>query len=135
MTHARKNNLEPISKKSFLNDEYANKYDIYGEIVDAFELRAKSDDFTQDTLAKLLGVNKGVVSRRLNGSANITIKTLGNMATALRCRLLVKLQPYEDVSPRNYQSEYHGINSKFPETGAIAQWSATGTDNYKQITN
>ncbi len=120
-----KDKIEPISEKILLSEYYANKYDAYGSMIDAFEYRSQKDGFTQGTLVSLLGVSKGVVSRWLNGSANLTLKTLSNMATAMKCRLIIAFEPYDEKLPkRNWQSPY--------ETEAEVQWSE-GTHRAAQI--
>ena len=67
----------------------------------AFEARSDKG-LTQDDLACTLAVDKALISRRLNGEDNLTLKTCSFMATAMRCRLVVSFQPYEDVAGRNY---------------------------------
>lgn len=132
MTRAKKNDIKPITEKILLSEEYADKYDAYSSITDAFEYRIQNDGFTQENLATLLGVSKGVISRRLNGSANLTLKTLSNMATALRCKLIINLKPYEEIPENNYIPEYTDINSKFNtrpnKTKAKVQWINTYQD-------
>lgn len=119
-----KNDIKPITEKILLSEYYANKHDAYNSMMDAFDSRIENDSFNQETLAALLGVNKGVISRRINGSANITLKTLSNMATALKCRLNISFQRYEELPKRNWQSPFENINSRFykVETGADVQW-------------
>jgi len=127
----------PIPEKVLLSEYYANKHRAYNSMMDVFDERIENEGLTQEDLAVLLSINKGVVSRRLNGSANITLKTLSNMATALRCKLNVNFQPVERLTRANGYSLLEGVNSKFSivETGARTQWSATGTDNYTPIIN
>ena len=110
-----KNSITPITERILLSEYYDNKHDAFHSMMDAFDLRAEKDGLNQEMLAELLGVNKGVVSRRLNGSANITLKTLSNMATALKCRLNISFQPVEELPKRNYKSKYEGINAHFPK--------------------
>jgi transcriptional regulator with XRE-family HTH domain len=52
---------------------------------------------TQDQLAAKLGVSKSLISKRLNGEANLTLKTLSFMASALNCRLQIEPIPYDEV--------------------------------------
>lgn len=46
------------------------------------EARAQ-DGITQEQVARRLGVHKGVISRRLKGESNLTLRTVGEMAWAL----------------------------------------------------
>jgi transcriptional regulator with XRE-family HTH domain len=59
-------------------------------------------DLSQDQLAELLGVHKGLISKRLKGSENLTVKTLSQMGTAMKHRLIVSYQPYDSVGTSNY---------------------------------
>ena len=124
-----KNDINPIPEKVLLSEYYANKHDAYNSMMDAFDKRVENDNFNQETLAVLLGVNKGVISRRINGSANITIRTLSNMATALKCRLNISFQRYEDLPRRNYYSQFEGINRKFPTLKTTAEITEISSKN------
>lgn len=110
-----KNKISPIPEKTLLSEYYANKHRAYNSMMDVFDELAEKEGLTQENLATLLCVNKGVVSRRLNGSANITLKTLSNMATALKCKLSINFQPVRSLPKRNYKSKYEGINALFPK--------------------
>lgn len=125
-----KNSIVPIPEKILLSEYYANKHDAYNSMMEAFDSRVENDDFNQEALATLLDVNKGVISRRINGSANITLKTLSNMATALKCRLNINFQRYEDLPKKNYNSPYENLNARFAKnTKAAVQWNSPETIN------
>lgn len=51
---------------------------------------------TQDQLAAKLGVDKGLISKRLKGVENLTLKTLSFMANAMGCRLEINYVPYSE---------------------------------------
>ncbi|MEQ1706403.1 MAG: helix-turn-helix transcriptional regulator, partial [Rickettsiales bacterium] len=116
-----KNNIEPISEKKLLSEYYANKHRAYNSMMDIFDNRVENNGFNQDVIAILLNVNKGVISRRLNGSANITLKTLSNMATALKCKLNINFEPLEKLQRKNYYSPFENINSMFPTSKTTAE--------------
>ncbi len=52
-------------------------------------------------LADRLGVNKGLISRRLNGNLRLSSDTLSDMARALNGRLSMRIDALEDVSRTN----------------------------------
>jgi transcriptional regulator with XRE-family HTH domain len=72
---------------------YTNLHRAYQSMRIAFA----SSGLTQDELAEKLGIDKSLISKRLNGSENLTLKTLSFMATALNCRLKIEPIPYHDV--------------------------------------
>jgi len=113
-------NLIPAS--ILKEDFYDNLHGAHRALREAFTLRAK-DGLSQDDLASRLGVDKSLVSKRLRGLENLTLRTLSFMASALGCRLLILFQPYENVqSPAgNYQ---YGCLDKSTDTRAINQMSA-----------
>ena len=65
-------------------------------------------DITQDNIAASLGVNKALISKRLRGDENLTLKTLSFMGTALKCRIQIRFVPYEQVGTSN---EFSATNS------------------------
>jgi transcriptional regulator with XRE-family HTH domain len=87
-----------IPDSAFWDDYYENLHAAYNSLRDTF----KSSGLSQDELAARLGVNKSVISRRLNGSDNLTIKTLSQMGTAMGCRLITTYQPYALSGTCNY---------------------------------
>ena len=81
---------------------YTNLHRAYQAMGIAFA----NSGLTQDELAEKLGIDKSLISKRLNGSENLTLKTLSFMATALNCRLKIEPLPYQQIvqsvaQPRN----------------------------------
>lgn len=75
-------------------EEYStNLHGAYNAMRRAF----KWSGLSQDDVAQRLGADKGLTSKRLNGRANLTLKTLSFMASALGCRLTIEFTPYEEV--------------------------------------
>jgi len=91
-----------IPMRVLLDDYYANLHIAYNSMSDAFQYRAHTGGLTQDELAQRLNVDKGLISRRLNGTENLTIKTLSFMGTAMGCRLNISFVPYEQMGSSNY---------------------------------
>src|SRR5277367_5222678 len=56
---------------------------------------------SQEQLAARLGIDKALVSKRLNGSDNLTIKTLSHMGTAMGYRLIMGFHPYDFCGTTN----------------------------------
>jgi len=98
----REKNNTKIKEDILWEDYYASLHRAYNSMLDVFQKRAKEEGLTTAKLAKLLGVNKSLISRRLNGCENLTTKTLSNMASAMNSELMVELKPREDFLPSNY---------------------------------
>jgi hypothetical protein len=86
-----------ISENELLEDYYDNLHAAYNCMREAFQMRA-SLGLTQDNLAESLSVDKSLISRRLNGSENLTLKTFSFMGSAMKCRVIIQYIPYEHDS-------------------------------------
>jgi hypothetical protein len=91
------NSTIAISKDVLLDDYYANLHGAYNSMRQGFV----TSGLSQEHLAAALDVDKSLISRRLNGSENLTLKTLSYMGTAMGCRLTVSFVPYAMVGTGN----------------------------------
>jgi transcriptional regulator with XRE-family HTH domain len=85
-----------LSKSELLDEYYAVLHDAYSSMRRIFHQLA-AGGLTQDDLAERLGVDKALVSKRLRGRENLTLKTLSFMASAMGCRLAIYFVPYSCV--------------------------------------
>jgi transcriptional regulator with XRE-family HTH domain len=83
-----------IAESVLWEDYYENMHDAY----DAMRRLIKRRRVTQEQLAIRLNADKGLISKRIRGSKNLTLKTMSFLATALQCRLAISFVPYEEVS-------------------------------------
>jgi transcriptional regulator with XRE-family HTH domain len=83
-----------IDENVLWEDYYENMHDAYDEMRRLIRRRC----ITQDQLAARLNADKGLISKRIHGSKNLTLKTLSFLATALQCRLAINFVPYDEVS-------------------------------------
>jgi transcriptional regulator with XRE-family HTH domain len=95
---------QALSRDMLWQDYYANLKTALSSMRQMFKTRAATDRLTQDEIAASLNIDKSLVSRRLNGEENFTLKTLSFMATAMRCRLQIRFRPYEELGHGN---NYH----------------------------
>jgi transcriptional regulator with XRE-family HTH domain len=110
-----------LSKDTLWQDYYANLKGALSSMRRIFRLRAATG-LTQDHIAISLNVNKSLVSRRLTGEENFTLKTLSFMASAMRCRLQIRFRPYEEVGEgNNYDVEQDRYESPQGLSGNITQ--------------
>lgn len=86
---------ERLEDGELTEEYYTNLHRAYQALRAAF----KQSGMTQDQLAARLGVDKALISRRLNGGENLTLKTISFMASAMNCRLKVEVVPYDQVQP------------------------------------
>jgi DNA-binding XRE family transcriptional regulator len=107
-----------LSDDSLLEEYFTNLHGAHASMTAAFEVRTR-DGLTQDRIADRLGVDKALISRRLTGEDNLTLKTLSFMATAMSCRLAIIFQKYEDVIGNNYYS-FHISHDNIGNAGSIS---------------
>jgi transcriptional regulator with XRE-family HTH domain len=110
-----------LSRDTLWQDYFANLKTALASMREAFRIRANNEGLTQDDMAKALNINKSLVSRRLNGDENFTLKTLSFMATAMRCRLQIRFRPYEVLghgdnfdNASDDETELRAINEGLP---------------------
>lgn len=112
----------PISKREFLAYSSEVKFEILRQIRLRVEDLTKSGGFDQVILAKRLGVNKSIVSRRLRGENDMGIETLSDLARGLDCRIDVKITPLDNIVTR---SDLGDLPFKFlfsmSQSGAVFQ--------------
>jgi transcriptional regulator with XRE-family HTH domain len=87
-----------IPKEELLDEYYENLHGAYNAMREGFA----ASGLTQDHIAYALDVDKSLISRRLNGSENLTLKTLSHMGSAMGCRLTIKFVPYSHVGTGNF---------------------------------
>jgi transcriptional regulator with XRE-family HTH domain len=90
--------FSPVSKAELWDDYYACMHDAYNALRETFD----STGMTQDQLAARIHVDKSLVSRRLNGSENLTMKTLSHMGTGMGYRVVILFRPYDQIGYDNY---------------------------------
>lgn len=88
---------------------------MWREIYLAFEKREKEEGLTKSDIAERLDVHKSVISRRLNGTGNITIEILSDMARVLACKPEIKITPYEDIVSDNHDASYDCLAKTYSE--------------------
>jgi transcriptional regulator with XRE-family HTH domain len=84
----------PLSKGDLWEEFATNLHGAYNAMRRAFQRSGLS----QDALAVKLDADKSLVSRRLHGKENLTLKTLSFMASAFGCRLAIFFVPYEEIA-------------------------------------
>jgi len=94
---AGKSQMLPIQKDVLWEDYYENLHSAYN----ALRVTFVSSGLTQDQMATMLDVDKSLISKRMKGSENPTLKTLSFMATAMGCRLDLGFRPYTMVGTGN----------------------------------
>jgi hypothetical protein len=92
------NSVTKISPEELWDNYYTCLHDAYNVLRCTFE----ETGLTQDDLAGRLGVDKSLISKRLNGSENLTLKTMSFMGTGMGRYLLVSYLPYDQVGMTNY---------------------------------
>lgn len=71
---------------------------LFTELRALFRRRQRETGLTQNEVAARLGVDDAVISKRLNGEANLTLNTVSDLARAMEGRVDVKITAIEDFS-------------------------------------
>lgn len=97
-TSARKTvDVQVISKRELADYRADVKGEIFRLIRRRFNFLKENFDFTQDHLARRLGLDKGLLSRRLRGKNDLQLESLSDLARGLDCRIDVKLTPLTEI--------------------------------------
>ena len=99
-----------IPEDHLLDEYYTCLHGAYSSMQQAYEMRAYYTGLTQDLIAARLDVDKGLVSKRINGTENLTLKTYSYMATAMDCRAVVTFVPFENIGTGNYFTSTENVN-------------------------
>jgi hypothetical protein len=111
--------LQCISDAELWEDYYIFLHDSYNAMRGAFD----ESGLTQDQLAVRLGVDKSLISRRLNGTENLTLKTMSHMGTAMGYRPVVNFVPFSQVG----MSNYFVATPLHPSVGSVITQTSSGT--------
>lgn len=96
-------------------------------LVAAYEKENSKTGFTQAQLANKIGVDKSVVTRRLHGDANMTLRTLADMIWALDHEIEVKIfQPNIVRSINRPQEAKVSLNSEVLTSSSNSVTTASG---------
>ena len=77
---------------------------ILSELQEAYSREKDARGITKAELADLLGVHKSAVSRRLNGTSNLTLESIANLAWGLDHEIAFRLIPTRELVGK--QSNY-----------------------------
>ena len=92
---ADKRNVRVIPKKELLAYRAAFKLQIFRKIRKAFDSMKDREGFSQKSLAIALGVDEGLLSRRLRGEHDMRLETFSDLARGLECKIDVMLVPID----------------------------------------
>jgi transcriptional regulator with XRE-family HTH domain len=94
----RKKREERISMNDITDDYFNVLHRAHEQMNEVFDRLHREEGLTQDQVAQRLGVNKSLVSRRLHGEENQTLRSMSAMATGMRCVLNISFTPYKDMA-------------------------------------
>ena len=92
--------FKPLSQDELRDDYFVALYGAHDSMTDAYNLRAEQG-WNQKAISLRLDCDESLVSRRLNGEENMTLRTMSGMASALDCRLTIIFTPYEQCGAGN----------------------------------
>lgn len=82
-------NSNHLDDSAISEEYYVALHVAYRALRLAFLRQREKKNITQSVIADRLGWNKSLVSRRLHGQENLTLRTLSALAFALECRLSI----------------------------------------------
>ena len=90
---------EKISKDKVGRERARLKRRIFTEIRNVLKKAYEQTGLTQNEIALKLGVDKGLISRRLNGQENLTLNTIADLFTAMEARLEMNGFLHSELEP------------------------------------
>ncbi|MCL6271225.1 helix-turn-helix domain-containing protein [Sansalvadorimonas sp. 2012CJ34-2] len=75
------------------------------EIAEQFWQQLSESDTSKAELARRMGISKARVSKLLDGSNNLTLRKIANMATALKLNVNFTLEPAESNEGETWEQE------------------------------
>lgn len=107
--------LDPIPERELVADFFDNLHRAYSSLRATF----RSSGLNQDQIANRLGnIDKGLVSRWLNGKQNLTLKTLSRLASAMKCALIIEFRPFDELTAPDAPNNYFFTNDPTPRSKA-----------------
>lgn len=80
------------------------KTKLFRQIRKRFNQLVAGQNFKQKDLATRLGMDEGLLSKRMRGENDMRLETLSDLARGLDCRIEVKLVPLEEVAVMDLRS-------------------------------
>ena len=109
-----------IPPSVFWDDYYETLHAAYYAMRTAFA----ESGMAQEELAERMGVDPSLISRRLNGSENLTLKTMSHMGTGMGRRLTLAFCPYDQLGMSNYHYPT-AMHSNVGKTGSTSSVTST----------
>lgn len=113
---------DPFKKEELEAYRARVKFGIFRGLRAFFRRRQNEAGLTQKEVARLLGTDEALISKRLKGEANLTLDTLCDLARSMGARLDVKVTPLQEVTPLHSgamdKQSYFVLGANFKESTA-----------------
>lgn len=97
---------------------------VESQLREAYGKRHEQGRVTQAGLAKLLGVGRSVIHRRLNGSHNLTLKSVADLVWGMGHAIEVKIyDPEERADTNHVPKPVHDATSQVKAQRSYGEWS------------
>jgi transcriptional regulator with XRE-family HTH domain len=96
---ARRSDYEEFESSSAANRRLLRQEELILEVTEALAEALQREGITRTQLAARLGRSKGFVSQILAGQRNLTLRTIADVADALRCRIKVRAHREPEALP------------------------------------
>lgn len=84
------------------------------ELIRALSEKRTKERITQQALAKKLGVHRSLINRQLSGEANLTLRSLADLAWAMDMELVFELREPSKSAGQNEQIETSTVSHAPP---------------------
>ena len=88
---------QELESSSTENRRLLRREELILEVTEALVEQLEKEGITRSQLAARLGRSKGFVSQVLAGRRNLTLRTIADVADALRCRMKIRVQREPDL--------------------------------------
>jgi plasmid maintenance system antidote protein VapI len=99
MTMTRRSDYEEFESSSAANRRLLRQEELILEVTEILAEALEREGINKTQLAARMGRTKGFVSQLLDGSRNLTLRTIADLGDALRCRIKVRAQRESDSLP------------------------------------
>lgn len=98
---------------------------VRGELLKALSQRKSESHLPQQVLAERLGIERSLINRQLSGEANLTLRSLADLAWAMDMEISFALKAPETNAGQNHPAENHPITTSTVRHGQIKYINGT----------
>jgi transcriptional regulator with XRE-family HTH domain len=98
---------------------------VRGELLKALSQRKSEGHLPQQALAEKLGIERSAINRQLSGEANLTLRSLADLAWAMDMEISFALTAPPANAGQNHPAQHHPITTSTVRHGQIRYINGT----------